>query len=486
MKSGQVLIGICAAGVGGAAEWPLRSLLGTRSPALMLYPAVILAALFAGPYAGISAAVGAACILEYVYFPPYFSFRLEHAGDLIPVSVFLAIGATISVFGERFRRRGQKLAKLGAIVMTSDDAIVGTTLEGVIDSWNAGAQRLFGYTASEIVGRPLSDLGPPERKFEEMETLRRVRAGEEVAHFDTVRLTKEQRLIDVSVTASVVLDERGKAIGFSNIARDITDRKRAMSELGAAKEAAESAARARARFLDIAAHELRSPVTAMCISLQFAHMQLQKGHPVEVPTLEGLRKQADRLSRLVVELLDVARLDRGRLKLVPALTDLVALASDCVNACRLRAPARRFVVLAPEYPVDVFVDPVRMYQVVSNLLENAVDYTPAATPIEVIVEGTGDRATVSVRDHGPGMDARQQAELFLPFTRGSSGREESVHGLGLGLYLSRQLTELHRGTIRVSSKLGAGSTFTVELPMAAWARKAEREGSFQSQENLGR
>lgn len=244
----------------------------------------------------------------------------------------------------------------------------------------------------------------------------------------------------------------------------LTERKRAEAELVAAKESAEKAASLKSRFLDIAAHELRTPITVFSIMLELAQKQLKKGQPIDISTLDRLQWQAKRLSHLVVDLLDVSRLERGVVTLHQIRTNMILLISACLEGFIVQAPKRSIIFTKPQQPIELNIDPVRINQVLSNLLDNALKYTSEGSPIEVRAESSPDLVRVSVIDHGVGIKKDQQAELFKPFTRGSSDREERTSGLGLGLFVCRGIIELHGGTIGVVSEAGVGSTFYFELP----------------------
>ncbi len=239
--------------------------------------------------------------------------------------------------------------------------------------------------------------------------------------------------------------------------------RRRLLAVQAAQQVAENAARTKSTFMDIAAHELRTPVTAFSLLLQLAQIQLEKGHPVDLSVLVRLRAQAARLAHLVVDLLEVSRLERGVLKLKVKPTDLGSLVAECVDAFKLTAPTRVLTFSKPDHPLEAKIDPIRIFQVLSNLIDNALKYTEEGTPIEVMIETRADRVRVSVNDLGPGISEQQQAELFKPFQRGTTGREERSGGLGLGLFISRSIIELHGGTIGVTSKVGTGATFYFEL-----------------------
>jgi PAS domain S-box-containing protein len=244
---------------------------------------------------------------------------------------------------------------------------------------------------------------------------------------------------------------------------DITARKRAEAELLTAKKAAEKSAQSKAMFLDIAAHELRNPTTAISLLLQIIQKQVEKGQPISAATFARLHEPVERLTRLVVDLLDVSRLDRGLMVLQPVRSDIVLLVSKCVEEFKLQAPKRRFSFLSPEQLIEVDIDPVRIYQVLSNLLDNAVKYTPEDRPIEVTLSPMLNIIRISVIDQGDGIPKEQLHNLFKAFSRGG-GVTGRVGGLGLGLSVCRGIVELHGGRIGVLSEVGRGSTFYFELP----------------------
>lgn len=253
----------------------------------------------------------------------------------------------------------------------------------------------------------------------------------------------------IYATAGLVKNAQGVTTRMMGINQDITEYKNAIL--------------LKSRFLDIAAHELRTPVTAFNLILQLTQRKLEKGEAMGADVLTRLQLQADRITRLVVDLLDVSRLERGVLKIKREPTDISTLVSNCISEYKLRFPKRE-MIFAHVTPVVINVDPIRIYQVISNLLDNACKYTPENSPIEISVKDETSKISVSVTDHGPGIPDEHKANLFTIFSRGSSELVDRADGLGLGLFICQSLIELHKGKIDVASQLGQGTTFTFKLP----------------------
>ncbi len=245
-----------------------------------------------------------------------------------------------------------------------------------------------------------------------------------------------------------------------------------IAQLERANQIAGGVSRMRARFLDIAAHELRTPVTTFSILLQYTERQLQKGKPVEAATLARLRLQAARLSRLVTDLLDVSRLDHELMVLRMEPTSINTLVAECLFETRVRVPEIRLIYQEPSELIELEVDRSKILQVLSNLLDNAIKYNRAAASIEVRVEALPEVVRISVIDQGVGISMEQQEALFEPLTRGTKDEVERTSGLGLGLFISKGIIDLHGGKIGVFSQDGIGSVFYFELPRRSAGRKA--------------
>ncbi|MDD4975194.1 MAG: ATP-binding protein [Bacteriovorax sp.] len=278
--------------------------------------------------------------------------------------------------------------------------------------------------------------------------------------------SQEAALLVKNAAQEAVLLVKGaalEAILVKNAAEEILLAKKAAEEAILAKKAAEDLAERKIKFLDIAAHELRTPITALSLLLELVEAQIEKGQPINVDTIARLRAPTDRLARLVVDLLDISRLERVLVVLLPVKTDMALLISGCLEEFRVQAPKRNFIFKKPNQPILINVDLVRINQVLANLLDNAVKYTSEGE-IEIMLEEMPKVIRVSVTDHGDGIPKEQQALLFTAFSRGSSDATIRTTGLGLGLSVCQGIMDLHSGTIGHVSKEGQGSTFYFELP----------------------
>ena len=360
------------------------------------------------------------------------------------------------------KRAEHTRAWLAAIVESSDDAIVSKTLQGIVTSWNPSATRLFGYEPDEIIGKPILTIIPPDLHSEEDGILARLRRGERIDHFETVRLAKDGRRIDISLTISPIRDRDGTIIGASKVARDITDRKRSEQLL-------READRRKDEFLATLAHELRNPLAPIC-----AAAELLKHAKSLAPELRAataiLERQARHMTHLVDDLLDVSRITSGRIRLHCEPVELAQLLRAVIETHRQSAETSRHqITFAPSgQPVHVNGDRVRLTQVFSNILHNAIKYTPPGGKIEVVVRTEERQAVVGIRDNGMGVPAEMLSHIFEPFTQLDRSYERPDGGLGIGLTLAKRLVELHKGRIEASSAgSGKGTSFVVHLPAGA-------------------
>jgi PAS domain S-box-containing protein len=372
-------------------------------------------------------------------------------------------------------------AHLAAIVESSDDPIISKTLDGIIRSWNRAAERLFGYAADEAIGQPITLLIPRERVHEEEGILERLRRGERIEHFETVRVAKSSRRIAVALTISPICDASGVIVGASKIARDITEKKaseeaqeRSIAELRRAEEALREADRRKDEFLAVLAHELRNPLAPIRYAVALAR---KGGAEARRPQAQAIiERQVEHMSRLLDDLLDVSRITRGTLILRRSPVDLAAAVAAAQESARplLEAKGHTLVLKLPQAPIRLVADPIRLAQVLANILINAAKYTDGGGRIELEAGCEGPDVVVAIRDNGIGISAEMMPRMFTLFAQAAPALERSEGGLGIGLSLVRGLVQLHGGTVRAHSRgVGHGSEFVVRLPLGeAAAREA--------------
>lgn len=392
---------------------------------------------------------------------------LAHANPLFDEQGQLSGAVNILVDISDRRRSELDRAHLSAIVDSSEDAIISKDLNGFVQSWNAAAQRLFGYTTEEAVGRHISFLIPPERADEEDQILARLRAGERVYHFDTVRVRSDGQPIHVALTISPVRDEAGRVVGASKIARDITDRKLAEVRTYRLLAQLKEADQRKDEFLAILAHELRSPLAPLRNLLEIMKRGDGNGGVIE-QVRSTLERQLGQMVRLVDDLLDVSRITRGMLELRKERVELATAIHQSVEVCRPLAESAKHdlsVSLPPE-PIYLHADLARMTQVFSNLLSNAFKYTEPGGRVWLTVVRQGSNVVVNVKDTGVGIPPDKIGSVFEMFTQIDRSSERSQDGLGIGLSVVKRLVEMHGGSVDAySSGQGCGSEFVVRLPI---------------------
>jgi PAS domain S-box-containing protein len=370
------------------------------------------------------------------------------------------VGAVLVFRDVTERRRAEEaMARLAAIVESSQDAIVSKTVDGIILSWNSGAERLFGYEPHEAIGKPITLIIPPERQDEEHEILTRIVRGDRVEHFETVRVSKHGRRIDISLTVSPVRDSTGRVIGASKIARDITDRKRA-------EEALRKADQRKDEFIALLAHELRNPLAPLRNGLQVMRLAGSDTKAL-AQARDMMERQLEHVVRLVDDLLDVSRMSQNKMELRRSRVLLKDAVSSAVETARpaLEAAGHDLTISLPPDPIHLDADLTRLAQVFSNLLMNSAKYTEPGGRIWLAAERQGVEVVVSVRDTGIGIPSEALPRIFDMFSQVGRNIERSTGGLGIGLALVKGLVEMHDGTVTAASEgPGKGSTFTVKLP----------------------
>jgi len=403
----------------------------------------------------------------------YETVRVRKDGRLIDVSVTISplfdanggvVGATkVARDITEQKRKAELRSHLASIIESSDDAIISKTREGIIESWNRGAEKIFGYTAQEAIGKPILMIVPPDRKYEEADILARICRGERIDHFETVRVRKDGSLIDVSVTISPIVNAEGKVVGASKVARDISEQKRAHDHM---HEALEKLVKERTAQLEKAnkelegftysiSHDLRAPLRSIVSSCMILEEDFGPNLPHEAQ--EELKKQAKaakRMADLIDDLLKLSRLGRQELKKTDL--DITAMAKEIANDIQHAGSSCEFEIAEG---MTAYGDVPTIKLVLANLMENACKFSGHKGVIEV-QESEG---TFSVSDNGIGFDQQYEEKMFMPFERLVLDRE--YPGTGIGLANVKRIIERHGGHVWATSPgVGKGAVFSFDLP----------------------
>ena len=382
---------------------------------------------------------------------------------------------------------------LAAIVDSSDDAIVSKDLNAIVTSWNSAAVRIFGYQPEEMIGQSITRLIPEDRKEEEPRILERLRKGERVDHFESVRVRRDGTLIEVSLTISPIKNSSGEIIGASKIARDITEQKqiqrrmaetnselqRTLRKLEEANEELKRAGQLKSEFVSTLSHELRTPLTAISGWVQI----LKEQAPPETELAEGLQVIERNLRvqlKLIDDLLDMSRIEAGKIFLEVQSLDLTAVLEAAIEAIKPAADAKQIRLTRAFSSLNgvIMGDRNRLQQIIWNLLSNAIKFTPKSGRIHITTERVRSHAEIAISDNGEGIAPDFLPRVFDRFRQADGSTSRKHGGLGLGLAIVKSLTELHGGEVRAHSKgPGQGATFIISLPLVAAHHDPEREAS---------
>jgi PAS domain S-box-containing protein len=381
---------------------------------------------------------------------------------------YVAIRADIT---ER-KRAEAAAAQLAAIVESSDDAIVGKDMRGIVTSWNAGAEKVFGYSAGEMIGQPIMRLIAQDRHAEEERILSQIARGENVRHFETERIRKDGSPVDVSVTVSAIRNSAGRIVGASKVARDITERKLAEEEIHRLNTELELRVIERTAQLEAAnkeleafsysvSHDLRAPLRAVD---GFSQAVLEDYGP-HLPEegrryLKTIREGAQKMGMLIDDLLTFSRLSRGPLRKQEV--DVGALVGSVLEDLSSQREERRIDLRITEMPACAG-DPALLRQVWFNLLSNALKYTRKrdVAVVEIGCERKPEGDVYFVRDNGTGFDMRYAGKLFGVFQR--LHRAEEYEGTGVGLAIVQRVIHRHGGRVWADAAVDRGATFYFTL-----------------------
>ena len=408
-------------------------------------------------------------------------------------------GAVLTFFDVSSLRRAEEQLRLSEqrmrLVAESmrDYAIVTVSASGAIATWSVGAERVFGYTAEEAVGQPFDLIFTPEDRrggvpAEEMRLARETgRAPDDRWH---MRKTGE-RIFCSGITTPLI---DGGLVGYAKIARDFTetelrDRRREadLAEERAGRDALRKAATMKDEILAVVSHELKNPLSVIHMSAQLlTRLPGFQAEPRAERAAAAIKSAVASQVQIINDLLELSRANAGKIVLALESVDLRLLIQNIVDAVRTDIGSKRQVLdVDLEGPTVVVADPIRVEQIVWNLLTNAAKFTPQGGHIQVTLRVVGDRARISVVDSGIGIDPSHLSEVFEMFRQVESGPSRRRGGLGIGLALVRQLAELHGGEVSAASEgAGRGATFDVWLPIASTATAVSKAAQAYSKRGL--
>lgn len=380
--------------------------------------------------------------------PPHLEFERQYNSlkSLLTVNGFYSANSIMNPIFEVI----EKLVYWAAIIESSDDAIMGMSTEGTITSWNKGAERLYGYTIDEVLGKHISLLMPPKKKDDFPKVLKWIRGGKKVEHYETKRMTKNGKVIDVSLTVSPIRNSKGTIIGASKVARDITER-------------IENEKR-REEFISTTSHELKTPLTSQKIFGEVLEQLIERdGNTQYIPYIQKINLQTAKLTKLVDDLLEMSRIRTGRMKMEQELFDLESLIEEVISS--MQKTTKHKIIVNGTINKKIIGDRERIGQVITNLLSNAFKYSPKANKVIITTGNKSNFVTVSIQDFGIGIPKEYQQNIFERFFRVTGPDEKTFPGMGIGLHLCQEIVSRHGGEIWVESKKGKGSKFTFSLPL---------------------
>ena len=347
------------------------------------------------------------------------------------------------------------------LVENAGDAIVSTDAQDTILSWNRAAEVIFGYTKDEVLGKNLAILAPQNHPTELLDLRTKVELTGPMRNLEVRRKRKDGSIFNVALAVSATKDKDGNVIGFLYIAKDITEAKhyeRRLRQLD----------RMKSDFVSNVSHELRTPLTAIKGSVDNMLDGITgPNNERQTRYLNRIKSNADRLGRLINELLDLSRIESGKIDLRPADLPMVSVAKEVAETLRPVAAEKLISLEVGDCGGEVFAwaDRDKITQVLVNLIGNAVKFTPAHGRVTVSVSKEGPASVrVSVTDTGPGIPEEEIDKVFDKFYQVARVNKEKTKGAGLGLAISKALVEMHGGRLWIESELGNGSVFSFTVP----------------------
>lgn len=385
----------------------------------------------------------------------------------------------VAILGSKYKKRKEWELYLAAIVDSTEEAILGKTLKGQIAYWNKGAEKLYGYSAKEMIGRPVHVFVPPEKTGELAEIFNLIRHGHQIKDFETDRITKDGRIITVALTISPIRDDRGKVIGAATVVRDLTAIKKRQTELRQEKEAVETVVRQKfeelkgaqkelkdgKRLYDIGtlaatvAHELRNPLGV--IRTAAYNIKRKSRDPALESHIANIERKVLASEQIINNLLEYAHIKMPQYQDI----DVNELINESIRSVRRRFYDRPVRIVRGDLehePIRIQADPVQLGEVIDNILNNSFQAIKGDDGVIGIIlrrDEANRFLEIIVQDNGEGIDTKDMNNVFKPFFTTKS------KGTGLGLALCHEMIGLHKGELALESERGLGTKITIRLPM---------------------
>ena len=358
------------------------------------------------------------------------------------------------------RKAEEKQSMLAAIVHSSQDAIISKTLKGDITSWNKGAEAIFGYSEKEIVGKNIRQLIPKDRWIEEDYILSKIEKGEKVEHYKTIRKKKNGEHINISITVSPIKNAKNEVIGASKIARDFTTEAMVQQQLEDYNTRLKQLLEYKDEFLSLVSHEIKTPLACASAYAQILANEALSDEDAQITT--QLKKHLNFLNELIEDLLDLNKMETGKLSFKMESVDLYDVIKEVTDLQHLTSTHKINITNLDHFIITG--DKARLFQVINNIISNAIKYSPGADKVDVSISKKVNFIEIRVRDYGVGVPKDQVKKIFDKYHRVSEN-DSNITGLGIGLYITKNIVKRHKGKIRVElPEDGKGSVFTVLLP----------------------
>lgn len=444
-------------------RFSLDQFIGTGNPFLTFFAAIMVSSWYGGWKAGIFATLLSLVLVDYLYLEPKYEIGVFSLSEQIKAIVFLTEGVIISALSNSlhtalYRSEIQKRdlteseERFGLLVKgVQDYAIYMLDPEGYVVSWNEGAERIKGYKSEEVIDKHSSIFYTKEDVENGLpwDNLEKARLNGRYED-ESWRIRKDGSKFWAHDVFTALFDDAGNLKGFSKVTRDRTEAR----ELDERKD----------EFISIASHELKTPLTTLKGYTQILENQFKKFEDEKALTyLNKMDEQIDRLNKLVGELLNVSRIQSGKLELQKERVDIDELVKEVAEDLQHSTDKHKIEFFGNSNK-KLVIDKHRFAQVLINLINNAIRYSPQAEKIVLKSELKGEEVVISVKDFGVGIPKEQQKHIFERFFQASNLRKEGLGGLGLGLYISWEIVKAHGGKMWVKSRVNKGTTFYVSLP----------------------